>query len=91
MPSSTAEIDPRAVRAWADGRRIRVELTDGREVAFPADRFILLHAASDAQLAEVQLRLDGAALRWEALDEDLTVRGVVEGRFQLPLPETRAA
>ena len=50
-------------------------------------RFRLLRAATDAQLAAVQLRLHGAALRWESLDEDLTLRGIVEGRFQLPLPE----
>ncbi len=79
------------MRAWAVGRRIHVEPTDGREVSFPADRFVLLRAASDEQLAEVQTRLDGAALRWESLDEDLSVRGVVDGRFQLPLPEPRAA
>ena len=35
--------------------------------------------------AEVSLRLDGTALRWEKLDEDLTVQGIVAGRFQLPL------
>jgi hypothetical protein len=55
--------------------------------AFPADRFKLLKSATEQQLSAVDLRLHGAALRWEALDEDLTVRGVVEGRFQLPLPE----
>ncbi len=43
--------------------------------------------ATEAQLAQVGLRLHGAALRWEELDEDLTVRGIVQGRFQLPLPE----
>jgi hypothetical protein len=91
MSSSTVELDPRAIRAWSVGRRIHVELTDGREVSFPADRFVLLSAASEEQLAQVQTRLDGAALRWDSLDEDLTVRGVVEGRFQLPLPESRAA
>jgi len=32
------------------------------------------------------LRLNGAALRWEELDEDITVAGVVNGYFQLPLP-----
>jgi hypothetical protein len=70
---------------------IFVELTDGRQIGFPADRFRLLHAASDEQLAGVTLRLSGAALRWEALDEDITVRGIVEGRFQLPLPAGLAA
>jgi hypothetical protein len=29
--------------------------------------------------------LDGYALRWDEIDEDLTVPGVVAGRFQLPL------
>ena len=91
MPSSTVELDPRALRVWTQGRRVALELTDGREVSFPADRFSLLRNATVAQLAQVSLRLDGAALRWDELDEDLTVRGIVEGRFQLPLPEPRAA
>ncbi|MCL2639870.1 MAG: DUF2442 domain-containing protein [Phycisphaerales bacterium] len=72
-----------ATRVWADGRTIFLELSDGRIVGFPADRFKLLHAATDEQLKEVKLELNGAALRWEELDEDLTVSGVVAGRFQL--------
>ncbi len=87
MLSSNDELDPHAVRAWSVGRMVHIELTDGREIAFPADRFALLKAATEQQLAQVDLRLHGAALRWEALDEDLTVRGIVQGRFQLPLPE----
>ncbi len=87
MLFSNDELDPHAVRAWTVGRMVHVELTDGREIAFPADRFALLKAATEQQLAQVSLRLNGAALRWEELDEDLTVRGIVQGRFQLPLPE----
>jgi hypothetical protein len=34
----------------------------------------------------VRIELDGYALRWEELDEDLTVGGVVADGFQLPLP-----
>ncbi len=34
---------------------------------------------------------NGAALRWAVLDEYITVRGVVEGRFQLPWPHALAA
>ena len=44
---------------------VHIELTDGREIAFPADRFALLKVATEAQLAQVGLRLHGAALRWE--------------------------
>ncbi len=78
------EVEPTATRAWAEGRTIFVELTDGRIVGFPADRFRILKEATDEQLKAVTLRLDGYALRWEELDEDLTVRGVVAGNFQLP-------
>lgn len=85
MTTSAVELDPRALRAWTVGRMIFIELTDGRQIGFPASRFRLLADASDRVLAQVELCLNGAALRWEALDEDITVRGIVEGRFQLPL------
>lgn len=61
-----------------------VELTDGRVVGFPANQFRRLKNATDEQLAAVRLELQGYALRWEDLDEDLTVPGIVAGRFQLP-------
>ena len=76
--------EPAALRAWAAGRTIFVELTDGRLIGFPADRFRILKQATEEQLKEVTLRLDGYALRWESLDEDITVPGIVAGRFQLP-------
>lgn len=91
MSTISVETDPRAVRAWAQGRMIFIELTDGRHVGFPAARFRLLAGASTDDLAKLELCLNGAALRWEELDEDITVRGIVEGRFQLPLPTAIAA
>jgi hypothetical protein len=77
-------LEPTATRVWTEGRLVFLELTDGRVVGFPADRFRILARASDEQLGVVSLELDGAALRWDELDEDLTVAGVVAGRFQLP-------
>lgn len=91
MTTSSAELDYRALRTWATGRMIFVELTDGRQIGFPADRFQRLHNADNEQLAAVTLHLSGMALRWEDIDEDITVRGIVEGRFQLPLPTDRIA
>ena len=79
---TTAE--PAAIRAWADGRTIFIELSDGRIVGFPADRFRILQKATEQELKEVVLRLNGYALRWENLDEDITVPGIVAGNFQLP-------
>lgn len=78
------QVEPAAIRAWAEERLIYVELTDGRIIGFPASRFRMLKNATDEQLKEVTLRLNGFALRWESLDEDITVPGVVAGHFQLP-------
>jgi hypothetical protein len=88
MNSSTFEktvsTEPAAIRAWAEKRTIFIELTDSRIIGFPADRFKLLKNASDEKLKQVSIRLNGYALRWEDLDEDITVSGILEGNFQLP-------
>jgi len=78
------KIEPAATRVWVEERMIYIELTDGRIIGFPADRFRILKNATKDQLKEVNLRLDGFALRWESLDEDITVPGIVAGHFQLP-------
>ncbi len=85
MNFGRVELEPAAIRAWVDGRMVYVELVDGRVVGFPADRFQRLKDATDSELQKVQLEVNGYALRWEDLDEDITVPGVVAGRFQLPL------
>ena len=90
MNTTVTEIEPVAIRAWAEGRTIYLELTDGRIFGFPADRFRILSQASENQLKAVRIEVNGHALRWDELDEDLTVAGIVAGRFQLPLPRRAA-
>jgi hypothetical protein len=77
------EVEPTAIKVWTKDRTIFIELTDRRIIGFPADRFKLLKDATEDQLQKVELRLNGYALRWEELDEDLTVSGIVAGNFQL--------
>ncbi len=87
MPSTGENdfaIEPTAIPAWVEGRIIFVEWTDGRIFGFPADRFRILKEASDEQLRDVSLRLDGYALRGEELGEEITIPGIVAGHFQLP-------
>ena len=88
MSSTTIEkeiqIEPAAIKVWAEGRMIYFELTDRRTIGFPADRFRILKEATEEQLKKVEIRLNGFALRWESLDEDITVLGILEGNFQLP-------
>jgi hypothetical protein len=78
-------VEPTAIKAWAEKRMIYVELSDGRIFGFPGDRFRILKEATNEQLAKVKVEVNGYALRWEELDEDITVPGVVAGHFQLPL------
>jgi hypothetical protein len=78
--------DPVAIRAWVEPRMVFIELTDGRVFGFPAARFTRLRNSSITELQGVALEVGGRALRWESIDEDISVRGVVSGRFELPLP-----
>lgn len=87
MNITAFKAEPVAIKAWAEKRFIYLELTDGRIVGFPADRFRILSQATEEQLKSVEIELNGYALRWEELDEDLTVSGIVDGQFQLPLSE----
>jgi len=82
--NSLETVERAAIKAWTEGRTIFIELTDSRIIGFPANRFKLLSKATDDQLKEVKIRLNGFALRWESLDEDITVPGIVAGNFQLP-------
>ena len=83
--TNKVEIEPAAIRAWTEVRTIFLELTDGRIFGFPANRFKRLKTASDEELKQVEIQVNGYALRWENLDEDITVPGVVAGHFELPI------
>ena len=70
-----------ATRCWVEARRVCLELADGRFVSFPAAKYPLLANASPGLLEKVNLRLNGLALRWGELDEDIWVDDAVCGRF----------
>lgn len=50
-------------------------------MGFPAEKFPRLDSASDDLLARVRIEARGKALRWEELDEDISVAGILAGRF----------
>jgi hypothetical protein len=90
MNTTDYKTEPVALKAWVEKRMIYLELTDGRILGFPADRFRIPSQASENQLKAVQIEVEGYALRWKELDEDLTVSGIINGQFQLPLPRQAA-
>ena len=58
-------------------RRVVLELTNGYLFAFPVRAISALDAAPDFQLAKVEIDPSGRALRWEGLDVDLSVPGLL--------------
>ena len=70
-----------AARCWIENRRVWLELADQRQVSFPASKYPLLANAPEPLLKKVSLRLNGRALRWEELDEDIWVDDAVRGNF----------
>lgn len=58
-----------------DDERIRVRLVDGREIDVPLTA--RLHAATLEQRDGGRVVDFGTALRWEAIDEDLSVAGLL--------------
>jgi hypothetical protein len=53
-------------------------------VSFPASKYPLLSNATTDKLSQVELQLNGRALRWEKLDEDILVEDVLLGNFPKP-------
>lgn len=75
---------PRAVRAWVEGRTVLFEVADGRVFGFPAAKFERLARASDGELATVEVAASGYGLRWEPVDEDISVPGIVAASHGAP-------
>ena len=72
-------ISPTAVRF--DDDTLWVSLSDGRTIAAPLEWFPRLLEAAPEQRAQVELSKNG--LHWNALDEDISVAGLLAGQPDL--------
>jgi Protein of unknown function (DUF2442) len=75
--------EPRAASVRYDPKlgRIVIELTNGCTFAFPPRLAQGLEAATDEQLAAVEILGRGYGLHWEVLDVDLSIPGLLAGLF----------
>ncbi len=62
-----------------DEQAMQVVLTDGRALSVPLVWFPVLHAATPEQRARCEIAGGGVSLRWEEIDEDLSVAGLLAG------------
>jgi len=66
-----------------------VVLSDGRTIGVPLAWFPrLLHATAEQR---TQVRISSRGLHWEALDEDISVAGLLVGQGDMTRPVTAAA
>jgi hypothetical protein len=80
MRTLNLESDPLAVDVSFTADTFRVTLDDGRELSIPLAWFPrLLHGAPE-QREQWELIGRGQGLHWEALDEDISVAGLLAGR-----------
>jgi hypothetical protein len=70
-----------ARRVWFSGEFICLELADGREIKAPLEFYPKLKTATKKQREKLRIIGLGTGIRWDSLDEDLSVEGIVLGRL----------
>jgi hypothetical protein len=68
-------------KAWYENGMICMLLSDKKEVRFPVQLNSKLSNATDKQRNNIELICRGTGLHWPDLDEDLSVLGIIEGRY----------
>jgi hypothetical protein len=76
---STLTSDPVAKRVTFSQDSMWVQLADGRMLGVPLEYFPRLSDATAAQRKRCTISASGKGLHWEALDEDISVKGLLEG------------
>ena len=80
---------PSPKTAFCDDTTLWVDLGDGRTIGVPLVWFPRLLRASPDQRADYQLSPGG--IHWEALDEDISVAGLLSGQGDVTYPPRQVA
>jgi hypothetical protein len=76
---STLATTAAAERVWFDADNMWVELVDGRQLGVPLVYFPRLLNAAPEQRQQFEMSGGGTGLHWEALDEDISIEGLLLG------------
>jgi Protein of unknown function (DUF2442) len=79
MSISTTEPDARVDDVRITATHLEVALRDGRQILVPLDWFPRLKSASVADRANWEICAAGRGIHWPAIDEDLSVEGLLRG------------
>ncbi len=76
--SGPFSISARAIDVKTTKEELSVYLEDGRKLSVPLEWFPRLRDATEAELADWEFIGGGIGIHWEKLDEDISVRGLLE-------------
>ncbi len=80
MSISAAEVQPLAVKVAFTDEALNVGLVDGRTISVPLSWFPRLEEASSAERKNWDLIGGGLGIRWNAIDEDVSVESLLRLR-----------
>ncbi len=81
MKYLVAELMFKAVKAWYEDGRICLLLSDNKEIRFPVTLNRKLREAPVEKIKNIEIICGGTGLHWPDLDEDLSLTGIIEGRY----------
>ena len=68
-------------KAQYENGMICLIMSDKKEIRFPVELNKKLENASAQQRSNIEIICAGTGLHWPDLDEDLSITGIIEGRF----------
>jgi hypothetical protein len=80
MTVSTSHVQPLAVDVLCKDDALLVALADGREISVPLEWYPRLNNATPKERKNWQLIGGGLGIRWEAIDEDVSVESMLRLR-----------
>jgi hypothetical protein len=80
MTVSTSNVQPLAVDVLCKDDALLVALADGREISVPLEWYPRLNNASPKERKNWQLIGGGLGIRWDAIDEDVSVESMLRLR-----------
>jgi hypothetical protein len=80
MTIAAVDVQPLAVDVGFSGDMLQVELADGRAISVPLEWFPDLEAASPKERKNWELIGGGLGIRWEDIDEDVSVESLLRLR-----------
>jgi len=81
MKYMIAELMFTVTSAWYENGMICLLMSDKKEIRFPVEANTKLKNATDVQRGNIEIICGGTGLHWPDLDEDLSVTGIIEGKY----------